>query len=100
MKTTIQNKIKKIVDKYIKQNYKEYCLVCQSIKDQRATQKNEFASTGYDGYIAQLASIIPQTLDNLLLTGLDEEEVEYYKSKEGTEWFAREYSEFSPAIKI
>lgn len=93
---TIQKKIKEIVDRYIKKNYKEYTAICESIKDMRSVQKDEFASTGRDAYINQLATIIPETLDNLLQKELEDEEWGYYKSKKGTEWFAKTYPEFSP----
>lgn len=97
---TIQNKIISIVEKYIKKHYKEYVAVCSQIKEHRELQKNKFASTGKDTYISQLATEVPETLDNLIQLGLDEEEWIYYKSKEGTKWFAKRFKEFSPAIKI
>jgi hypothetical protein len=93
---TIQKKIKDIVERYIRKNYAEYCAVCKSIQDSRSVQKNEFATTGRDSYLNQLATIIPETLDNLLQEGLEDEEWGYYKSKKGTEWFAKTYPEFSP----
>lgn len=98
---SIQNKIISIVNKYIKNNYVEYSNVCMQILEHREKQKNKFASTGKEGgYLGQLATEIPETLDNLIQEGLNEEEWLYYKSKEGTRWFAKRFREFSPAEKI
>lgn len=97
---SIQNKIISIVNKYIKSNYEEYSSVCTQIKDKRELQKNKFASTGKDGFLEQLATEIPGTLDNLLQEGLTEEEWLYYKSLTATRWFAKRFPEFSPAQKI
>lgn len=99
MKAT-QNKIISIVEKYIKKYYKEYTAVCSQIQEKREMQKNEFASAGNDKYLGQLATEIPETLDNLIQQGLEEDEWIYYKSKEGTRWFAKRFREFSPAQKI
>lgn len=96
----IQAKIVSIVTKYIRRHYDEYSAVCKQIKDKREKQKNEFASTGEDSYLGQLAFEVPQTLDLLLQELLSDEEWGYYKSLEGTLWFARRYPEFSPAVKI
>lgn len=81
-------------------NYEEYSAVCKQIREQREKQKNKFASTGTDTYLSQLATEVPETLDNLIQEGLNEEEWIYYKSKEGTRWFAKRFKEFSPAEKI
>lgn len=96
----IQNKIISIVNKYIKKNYEEYSSVCKQLRDKKEVQQNDFASTGKDSYLNQLATEIPETLDNLIQYGLSEEEWLYYKSKEGTLWFAKRFKEFSPAHKI
>ncbi len=97
---SIQNKIISITNKYIRRNFEEYSGICQQIKDKRNLQKDKFASTGTDTFIGQLLTEIPETLDNLLQEGLTEEEWLYYKSKEGTRWFAKHYPEFSPAQKV
>lgn len=96
----IQKKIIKITNRYIKEHYDEYSLVCSAIKDKRENQKDEFASTGQKNYINQLATITPETLDAMFQKELDDAEWMYYKSKSGTTWFAKNYPEFSPAIKI
>ncbi len=96
----IQNKIISITNKYIRRNHSEYVAVCEQIKKHRDLQKNKFASTGENTFIGQLATEVPFTLDSLLQEGLSEEEWIYYKSKSGTLWFAKRYSEFSPALKI
>lgn len=96
----IQNKIISIVNKYIKKNYEEYSAVCKQIKEHREKQKNKYASTGKDNFLGQLATEVPETLDYALQEGLTEEEWIYYKSKEGTRWFAKHFKEFSPAEKI
>ncbi len=97
---SIQNKIISIVNKYIKKNYEEYSGVCKQIKEKRELQKDKFASTGSDTYLGQLATEVPETLDNLLQEGLSEEEWIYYKSLDATRWFAKRFPEFSPAQKI
>lgn len=97
---SIQNKIISIVNKYIKTHYEEYSDVCNQLKDKKELQKNKFASTGRESFINQLATEIPETLDNLIQYGLSEEEWLYYKSKKGTLWFAKRFPEFSPAQKI
>lgn len=97
----IQNKIISLTEKYIRVHYDEYTKVCESIQNSREIQKDEFASTGQDSsYLQQLSTIIPETLDNLFQEGLKEEEWLYYKSIEGTRWFAKRFKEFSPATKI
>lgn len=95
----IQNKIVSIVEKYIRKYYLEYCTICDSVKDKQQLQKDDFASTGQHTYVGQLALIVPETLDNLLQNGLDEDEWNYYKSKLGTQWFAKKFPEFSPIQK-
>jgi len=95
----IQNKIIKITDEYIKRNYKEYCAVCESLKDKRQIQQDEFASTKGKNYINQLAIVIPESLDNLLQSKLEDDEWRYFKSKQGVEWYANRFKEFSPITR-
>ena len=93
-----QNKIKATVEGY-KNIYKdEYVFVCNQIKTKRGNT-NKFAETGMD-YAERLLTEVPETLFQLFMETLSEDEIQYYSSKEGTRWFAKTYPEFRGAEKI
>lgn len=94
-----QNKITSLVDKYRLLHPEEYAFVVKQIRNNRENLKNKFAETGMDT-VERALTEVPETLFEMFLKGLSEDELAYYSSKEGTRWFAKSFREFVVGSKI
>lgn len=97
---TTQNRIKNIVRGYIELFPEEYKITVEAVEMQRRIQKDEYASASNSGTIERALLEYPETLSTMLIQQLNEEELTYFKSKEGARWFARTFPMFSLAVKI
>lgn len=95
-----QNRIKNIVHGYKELFPEEYKVTVKAVEMQRRIQKDEFGSTQNSGNIQRALLEYPETLSTMLIQQLNEEELTYFKSKEGARWFARTFPMFSLATKI
>jgi hypothetical protein len=96
-----QTFIKKVVEFYKKAFPLEYQAVVRQIKIIRNAQKNEFASIKRkDAAMERKLIEIPETLFNIFIIKLPQSFMEYYYSKPGTRWFAKEFPEFRVADRI
>lgn len=90
--------IREIVELYIKLNPQEFEDFKDGMKMVRATLKDEeFGSA--NAYTRALYEM-PETLNEMLITGLEEEEMVWLKAggldrKEGGLWFARTFKDFA-----
>ena len=72
----------------------EYENFLNSAEQNKKLTKDEFATTGTDTFKRKLYEI-PETLHNILVKGLDIEELTYLKSVDGGRWFAKTNPDFS-----
>lgn len=93
----LKDKIKAIVDDYIEVFADEYKMFCSAMIDKKEMQNDEFAS-GLAG--GQFAYEVPETLHNMFVDMLSEEEMKEFRTKEFAQWFGRTFYQFSPAKKI
>ncbi len=98
---TSQENITAVVRNYIKRYPREYSLFKgQNIKRSHS-QKNKFASVGKgQGALERKITEVPETLFTMMTVNLPLEDMEYYKSKNGTRWFAGQFPEFRIAGRI
>ena len=98
--TSFQKKITEVVHQYIRTNPQEYKAVKILINEQRKELRTKFAEPKGKGVLGRKLVEIPETLFSILVMRLSLEETEYYKSKSGTRWFAKQFPEFKVAEKI
>lgn len=98
---TAKTHIKEIVDIYIKLRPEDYALVIEGIRMQKGLHLDEFATASLAGSETTRGLFeIPVELSEMLITGLSEEEMEWFKAgganrKEGGRWFAQTFKEFA-----
>lgn len=98
-----KQEISEAVKEYKKVFYPEYLEVVELLKAKRkALEDKDYATVVKDSgsFLDRALTEIPETLYTVLLQGLSKESLKYYKSKEGTRWFAREFPEFRLGKKI
>lgn len=94
--------IEQIVRNYIRLYPKDYEIVKKGIEMQRGLYLDDFASAKHSGSATTRALYeIPERLHEMLVMGLEEEEMVWLKSggashKEGGRWFAKTF----PAFKL
>lgn len=101
MDEIVKSKVTKAVEDYKKFFVSEYDLVCKTISQNRELLKNDYANIPESQEVKRVLFEIPETLHNMLLRDLTQEELTHWKDsgKLGV-WFARKFREFSPAYKI
>lgn len=95
-----QNKIKNAVFLYKQTFPEEFKLFCKGMEMTRRLQRDELASVKESQAISRMIHQVPEKLEQLFITNLDVEELEYYKTKEGARWFAKTFPEFRVPDKI
>lgn len=93
-----QKRIENIVSVYRLAFPNEYKTACEGVIMQREMQTDELGTLNVElsGAAPQRALYeIPENLFNALLKQLDEEELTYWKTKEGARWFIKAAPEFS-----
>ena len=101
MKKNIQNqsRIIEVVDSYKNLYPKDYEEVCKMMEEKRKDLKNKYAEI--DSKLLKRALFeIPETLDNFLSIKLTPDERTWFKTKEGSIWFAKQFKEFASAKVI
>lgn len=89
-----KNTISNIVKLYKITKPEEYEIVKQYVKQEKAKQFNDGKIYGLDLLERHLCSI-PEDLFSLLINSLNSEEIEFFNSRRGNMWFAKEFNEFS-----
>lgn len=97
---SIKQHIEEVIGEYKELFAEEYNLFCNAMIDKKNLQNNDTASFGKDQQLQQFVHEIPLTLHEMFKSMLTEDEMTFYKTKEGAEWFGRHFSEFSPTNKI
>jgi hypothetical protein len=91
----IQQTIRNIVDVYKANKYNEYVWVVAALKVERDKQLNNGrVEKGLELLERQLFQL-PESLFSLFVGKLNKEEMEYFNSREGSMWFAKEFNQFS-----
>lgn len=89
----------RIVKDYIQDFPEEFRIVKKGIAAKRLLTRNEFANLEGSDYSRALYEI-SETLSNLFITRLNEEQMVWFKTKEGARWFAREFQAFALPFSI
>ncbi len=93
-----QKRIENVVAVYKLAFPSEYKTACEGVIMQREMQTDDMGTVNVElsGVAPQRALYeIPENLFNAMLKQLDEEELTYWKSKEGARWFIKAAPEFS-----
>ena len=88
---TIKKKIKRVVLKYVKENAEENDLLKQAVVMKKAMYAQGFEKGSDMRPLYELT----ETLHTLLVKELDEDEANWFKSKKGGNWFAKEFKAYS-----
>lgn len=88
-------KIKKIVTNYKSVFSDEYKLFLDAAKHRKSTLKNQYGEIKGDLMIERLLNEYPETLDTMIYSGLEPEELVWFRSKTGSRWFGKTYKEFN-----
>ncbi len=90
--------IQEIVGQYIKENQEEFEIVKKGIQLKHSLTKDDLASIEN----SEMRGLyeIPETLSNMLLLELEEEELLWLKTKQGGFWFAKEFKVFALPTNI
>lgn len=86
--------ITSLVRFYIKQNPEEWETFKKGIEMTRQFTKDEFA-TLYGSHDTRALFDMPEKLYEMFVMGLDEEEMQWFKTKRGAHWFARNFPAFA-----
>lgn len=89
------NRIKNIVELYKRAFPNEYKLVCEAIEMRRRIMKDGVDMDEMNGTLKRPLFEIPEKLSASIISELDAEELEYFKTTEGARWFAKTFPEFS-----
>lgn len=96
---TTKNRIKNMVEVYKRAFPNEYKTACEGIEMNRRIQKE--GGKIEQGIISgRIVHEIPEKLYTIFITELNGAELEFYKSKDGSRWFAKTFPEFSLIQKI
>lgn len=94
-----KNRIKNIVELYKRAFPVEYKTACEGIEMNRRIQK-EGGKIEQGVISGRIVHEIPEKLYSIFINELSGEELEFYKSKDGSRWFAKTFPEFSLIQKI
>ena len=90
-----QDNITVVVREYVRTYPREYGLFKGQNWRRRNAQNNKFASIRKGaGALERRLTEIPETLFGMFTANLSDKDLEYYKSKKGTRWFAGEFPDF------
>ncbi len=95
-----QQSITGIVDDYKVIFIDEYNAFVEQQKQVRDGMLNEYASSEGDDAIERRLFDTPATLHSMFVNNLNGEELNYFKSKKGSRWFAKNFKEFRASKKI
>lgn len=95
MQNTTKNRIDSIVSDYKGLFTEEYSLVCDMLKHRKSDLRNEFAELKNVSALKRGLYEIPETLSEMLIKQLSENEMAELKTKTGGRWFAKKFKEFS-----
>lgn len=95
-----KNKIIEIVKAYSEVFFDEYEAVVSYLKKKRNNRNNNFAEIKGNDYVVRSLYEIPETLDNIIQTKLDDKDKQFLKSKEGGHWFVKKFPQFRITEKI
>ena len=85
--------VKEIVKLYITNNPIEFDIVKRGIEMKRKLSRDEYATL--EGSSASRALYeIPETLSTMFVSGLSEEQMLWFKSKQGAHWFCKNFDVF------
>ena len=88
---TTKKKITAIVSKYVKENREEFELVKEAL-----VMRRKMNEEGYDKHTDMRPLYeLPETLHTIFNAELDEQDLVWFKSKKGGNWFAKEFKVFS-----
>lgn len=88
-------KIMLAVKTYIELCPKEYDACISQINRKRWMQEDNFSSIDGGNNIVQRALFeIPDNLFQIIVKGLEVDEIKQFKGKKGSRWFAKQYPEF------
>jgi len=93
----MKTKIKQIVEQYkqlFPSEYKEVVILVAEKKLQNALNDNKFGKIEGEILERQLMEY-PETLYNMIMMKLEDEEKIWFNSKKGALWFAKHYKEFN-----
>lgn len=88
---TTKKKIENIVKDYIKKYPAEYELLKEAIKMKRIMNKEGFDKQTDMRPLFELS----ETLQSMIITGLEDDEITWFKTKNGGNWFSKEFKVFS-----
>lgn len=96
----VKVKIKKLVDSYTRLFAQEFKDFCGDMKTKRELQSNKFSELKDGGAVHRALFEVPETLNTIFEMQLNDEDKDWFKSKDGARWFARNFKEFNVAEKI
>lgn len=99
-KTTAQNKIRNCIILYKRTFPDDYETVVYEIANRRKLNVDKFASLKGDHAIQRALFEIPETLMVGILANLDEHQMGYFKSIEGSRWFAKTFRQFAVGNEV
>lgn len=100
MKEITKNKIRKIVSDYIRIYPLEYENFNKGMRVKQGLQKNKFSKVDGSDLVERLLFEIPETLDTLISLKLTPEELEAFRSRQGSIWFAKNFAAFRMPEKV
>ncbi len=92
-----QNRIIEVVDSYKNIYPEDYKAVCKMMEEKRKDLRNKYAEVKGSKLLKRALFEIPETLDNFLSIKLTADERDWFKTKEGSIWFAKQFKEFASA---
>lgn len=95
-----KDKIISLVKTYKELMPDEYNAVKSIVKEKRNNQIKGGDMTGVSDYIERPICEYSEVLADILTAGLSVDELNEFKAKDGTRWFARRFNEFSLVEKI
>lgn len=96
-KNKTQAKIKSITLQYINIFSDEVALFNKAMQSKRQEGTGEIQG---DHVVSRAILEVPETLNNMFIMKLTEEDREFFDTKEGVRWFAREFPIFSLVKKV
>lgn len=85
--TTAKEHIKKIVEQYIKENPTEFELLKEAVVMKRAMYADGFEKSADMRPLFEMS----EALFGMFITNLEEDEMLWFKTKKGGNWFAKEF---------
>lgn len=96
----VQLKISALVVEYARLFPGEYESFKKGRQVRMERQRDKFGSLTTVGFLERKILEYPETLNAILNMRLTPEELQYFISREGTIWFAKEYPQFRASEKV